>query len=95
MIKFNDIILDIKTELTRQDIKWGEQNHNPYIYFTILLEEVGELGQAILETQFGGRNGGWAHVRKELIEVCAVGIAFLECLDRNKWEDNDVHLKGA
>lgn len=84
------VIVDVMMERKRQDEKWGEQNHNPYIYLTILIEEVGELGQAILETQFGGKHGGWENVRKEAIHCTAVALALVECLDRDKWEDDDV-----
>lgn len=84
---------DVLDERIKQDKKWGEQNHNPYIYLAILLEEIGELAQAILQTQFGGDKGGWKNVRKEAIHSAAVSLALLECLDREKWSDNDVHLQ--
>jgi NTP pyrophosphatase (non-canonical NTP hydrolase) len=72
-------------ERKKQDDKWGEQNHNPYIYHAILVEEVGELAQAILQTQFGGKHGGFSNMRKEAIHVAAVALAWVECLDRDKW----------
>lgn len=83
----------ILAERVHQDKKWGEQNHNPYIYLTILLEEVGELAQAILQTQFGGDAGGWDNVRKEAVHTAAVALALLECLDRDNWREDDVHLQ--
>ncbi len=83
---------DILVERVKQDEKWGEQNHNPYIYLTILVEEVGELGQAILQSQFGGKHGGLESVRHEAVQAAAVAMAIVECLDRNKWVDNDVDL---
>lgn len=86
-------LLDVIEERIRQDKKWGEQNHNPYIYLAILVEEVGELAQAVLQTQFGGDKGGWDNVRKEAIHTAAVSLALLECLDREKWVDDDVHLQ--
>lgn len=81
-------------ERMRQDVKWGEQNHNPYIYLSILMEEVGELAQAVLQTQFGGDKGGNVAVRKEAVHVAAVALAMIECLYRNTWVDEDVDLKG-
>jgi len=87
---------DILKERNNQDIKWGEQNHNPYIYLTILLEETGELSQSILHSQFGGdkdkNRGGFKNVRKEAVHVAATAMAIVECLDRNKWVSNDVNL---
>ncbi len=78
-------INDILAERDRQLQKWGEQNHNPYIYLAVLVEEVGELAQAILHTQFGGNHQGWVEVRKEAVHCAAVGLAIIECLDRDKW----------
>ncbi len=83
----------VLVERAKQDDKWGEQNHNPYIYLAILLEEVGELSQAILQTQFGGDSGGFDNIRKEAVHTAAVALALLECLDREKWRDDDVHLQ--
>jgi NTP pyrophosphatase (non-canonical NTP hydrolase) len=85
MKEFTDALNSVLDERKRQDEKWGEQNHNPYIYLTILLEEIGELAQAILHTQFGGEKGGWLNVRKEAVHSAAVALALIECLDRNKW----------
>ena len=87
-----DALGSVLAERERQDAKWGEQNHNPYIYFAILLEEVGELAQAIIHTQFGGDKGGWKNVRMEAIHTAAVALAVIECLDRGKWDNNDVHF---
>ncbi len=84
----------ILAEREKQDDKWGEQNHNPYIYLAILVEEIGELAQSILHTQFGGDmgndKGGLYHLRKEAIHTAAVAMAIVECLDRDKWTENDV-----
>lgn len=84
---------DVIAEREKQDAQWGEQNHNPYIYLAILVEEVGELAQAILHTQFGGSHQGWEEVRKEAVHVAAVGLAVIECLDRWKWTTNDVRFE--
>lgn len=92
----NDIspaLRSVLAERRGQDKKWGEQNHDPYIYLAILLEEVGEFAQSLLQTQFGGEHGGWVNVRKEAVHTAAVALAVIECLDRGKWSDNDVVLK--
>ena len=36
----------IRQERTNQDLKWGEQNHPPLKWLAILIEEVGEVGDA-------------------------------------------------
>jgi NTP pyrophosphatase (non-canonical NTP hydrolase) len=71
------LMQEIADERIRQDAKWGEQNHYPARWVTILVEEVGEMAKAIL-------NEDLAHTRKELVQVAAVAIAMLESLDRNE-----------
>lgn len=78
-------VQDILDERKRQDEKWGEQNHDPFTYLTILMEEVGELSRAALHTKFGGDQGGLDHMREEAVQTAAVAMAIVECLDRAKW----------
>ena len=78
------VLGEVLAERLRQDEKWGEQNHLPEGYSTILGEEVGEVCRAILEYRFG--NGPLHNIRLELIQVAAVAVAFVECLDRGKWK---------
>lgn len=87
-----NIIDEIATERQRQDDKWGEQNHDNYRWLTILAEEVGELSRAIIDNEFGGRAAGTE--RTELIQVVAVGIQWLECMDRNGIKDPASDLSG-
>jgi NTP pyrophosphatase (non-canonical NTP hydrolase) len=61
-----------------QDAKWGEQNHDDFIWTAILTEEVGEAAQAALHAKFGGHGD----LREELVQVAAVALAWLECMDR-------------
>lgn len=77
-------VLDqVGKERRRQNEKWGEQNHDPTLYLTILGEQFGEACRAALEL----RVGKWpeSRLRKELLEVAAVAVAAVECLDRRKW----------
>lgn len=69
-------------ERTRQDAKWGEQNHDTITYLAILMEEVGELAQAAIQQRFGGPQGSVEHVREEAVQTAAVALAIVECLDR-------------
>lgn len=71
-------------EREKQDQKWGEQDHDPFTYLTILMEEVGELSQAALHTKFGGEAA--EGLREEAVQTAAVALAIVECLDRGKWE---------
>lgn len=83
------IIDSVLAERERQDKKWGEQNHIPPIWLGILGEEFGELCEAVNETGFsyGTELGGYENMKREAIQVAAVAIGFLECLERNreKW----------
>ena len=81
-----DVYAEVLAERKRQDEKWGEQNHQPFIWMNILGEEFGEVCQAALQAYFP--NDGdktLTDYRKELIETAAVAIAAIECLDRGNW----------
>jgi NTP pyrophosphatase (non-canonical NTP hydrolase) len=79
-------LVDVLAERERQEQEWGEQNHDPFIYNNILIEEVGELSQAALQTYFGGDHGGLENLRKEAVHTAAVALAIIQCLDRKKWK---------
>lgn len=74
---------DVLAERARQDAKWGEQNHDPFTYLAVLTEEVGELAQAALHARFGGPAADG--LRDEAVQVAAVALAIVQCLDRCKW----------
>jgi NTP pyrophosphatase (non-canonical NTP hydrolase) len=76
-------LVDVLEERRRQDEKWGEQNHDPFAYLTVLGEEYGELCQCALHDRFGGPAA--EHIREEAVQVAAVALAIVECLDRGKW----------
>lgn len=67
---------DIVDERIAQDYAWGEQNHPPDQWLTILGEEYGEVCRAVLDDDM-------VAYRKELIQVAAVAVAMIECLERN------------
>lgn len=90
------IINEIKEERERQDSKWGKQNHCPKTWLMILGEEVGEANKAVLESATYA-NGklvsidatklieGKGCYREELVQIAAVALAMVECLDRGEW----------
>ena len=63
----------VQAERKRQDEKWREQNHNDEKWLAILVEEVGELAQAILK---GGKT-----TLGELVQTAAVGVVWSRLLD--------------
>lgn len=72
-----DVLRDILHERRRQDKKWGaDRNLDDYHWAAILGEEFGEVCEASLDSLEVG-------LRNELIQVAAVAVAWIECLDRN------------
>jgi NTP pyrophosphatase (non-canonical NTP hydrolase) len=74
------VMREIQEERRRQDEKWGEQNHDDTWWLAILMEEVGELAQAMLHSSFGGPHAGTE--RTELTQVAAVAVQWLEAMGR-------------
>lgn len=92
---------EIQDERTRQNEKWGEQNHLPIEWIAILTEEVGEASKEALDHHFiNGLGDSYGldcsdkaksiiqqermkKYRKEIIQVAAVAVQMIECLDRN------------
>ena len=72
-----NIFQNIALERRRQDAKWGEQNHDAFLWLAILGEEFGETAKAAIE-------GRLADMRTELIHVAAVAVAAIESLNRNE-----------
>lgn len=68
-------IYQVLDERRAQDDKWGVQNHDPFAWLTILMEEVGEASEAVLEWQPD-------KYKRELVQVAAVAVAALECANR-------------
>lgn len=71
----NNIIKDICAERTRQDEKWGQQDHDEDRWLTILVEEVGEVAKAI-------QDDDPINYLEELTQVAAVAVAALEAYYR-------------
>lgn len=82
-----EILLQIQEERERQETKWGEQNHQPDKWLVILGEEYGEACKEALEAATAKEySKGLFHLqsyRDELIQVAAVAVSMIECLDRN------------
>ena len=77
----NKALEDVIQERARQDTKWGEQNHAPEVWLTILMEEVGEASKEMLKTNFSYHRE-LKSLRSELVQVAAVAVAMIECFDR-------------
>lgn len=76
------VLTEVELERAYQDKIWGEQNHSPLVWLSILGEEFGEVCRALNEWTCGAP-GGPADYRKELLQVAAVAAAAVESYDRN------------
>jgi NTP pyrophosphatase (non-canonical NTP hydrolase) len=81
-----DVLMEVGQERARQDRKWGEQDHSPVEWVSILGEEYGEAAQAANEVYFIGEGKpaprDLMNYREELLQVAAVAVAAVEDLDR-------------
>jgi NTP pyrophosphatase (non-canonical NTP hydrolase) len=89
-----DILHAVGVERDRQNAKWGEQNHKPDLWLTILMEEVGEAAKAYLDSTYKGES--LDRYRDELVQVAAVAVAMLESYERNEGKPKPpAHCCGA
>lgn len=58
-----------------QDEKFGDESNSPERWLTILAEEFGEVGRAILENRP-------VQLEEELVHVAAVAVAWIEDLQK-------------
>lgn len=88
----SNVLSEVLAERERQEKLWGQQNHAGHEYLMILGEEVGEANKEYLEEYFPTKAElhegvqyipDFSNYRKELIQVAAVAVAMIECLDRN------------
>lgn len=81
------ILNEVAAERLRQNEKWGEQNHHPVEWLAILTEETGEVAKEVVELTFSNDETEvktrLQNYRMELIQVAAVAVQMIECLDRN------------
>src|SRR3990167_1995346 len=84
-----EVLSDVNDERNRQEEKWGAQNHDPFTWGAILAEEVGEAAEEALHARFPNPEDDpatrLANYRTELVQVAAVAVAMIECLDRGEW----------
>ena len=86
----------VKEERKRQDKLWGEQNHHPIAWISILTEEVGEAAKESNDLYFRNKGKGEQSLfpvetlqavrieklKEELIQVAAVAIQAVESIER-------------
>jgi NTP pyrophosphatase (non-canonical NTP hydrolase) len=70
--------MNVFEERLRQNELWGHQRHNQGIWLAILVEEVGEVAQAMQEGMVSQKETDSDNLYKELIQVAAVASAIAE-----------------
>jgi len=70
------VLDEVQAERYRQDMKWGEQNHDESYWLGIHMEELGEVAKTIIEKDAPGRT------REELVQLAATCVAHIEAIDR-------------
>lgn len=79
----SDPLQSVMEERIRQDRKWGNQDHlSNEIWLAILTEEVGETAKTLLE--YSDLMHSRELLRGEVVQVCAVALAWLEKLEREE-----------
>ena len=91
-----DVLGDIARERQRQDERWGaDRQLDDTLWYTILGEEYGEVGRAILEGMDGGDEANAPeptgepdqHLYNELIQVAAVAACHAEAVRARRFEE--------
>ncbi|KIL46177.1 nucleoside triphosphate pyrophosphohydrolase family protein [Jeotgalibacillus campisalis] len=72
------VLMAIDQERVRQDKKWGVQRHDDGTWLQILIEEVGEVAQAMQKEKGWGKESDADNKLKEIIHVAAVATAMAE-----------------
>lgn len=78
------VLGDILMERSRQNAKWGKQRHSYPYWLSILVEEVGEVSQAIQKDSVSHKETDADDLYTELIHVAAVATAIAEQVRENE-----------
>lgn len=78
------IVDDMISERSRQDEKFGEQNHDYSVWSTIIGEEYGEMCQAINDFRLNPTPDTEQNIYTESIQTMATCMAMLECMERTR-----------
>ena len=82
--QMTDVLSEVAKERWHQEDKWGQQDNPDFEWVSILTEEVGEAAAEVNEANFvsGKNRGDFSKLRAELVQVAAVAVAWVECIDR-------------
>lgn len=72
------VLEDVQAERVRQDLKFGKQRHSMGKWLQILVEEVGEVAQAMQRGEVQSKDTDADDLYTELIQVAAVAVEIAE-----------------
>ncbi len=75
------VLREIGNERIGQNIKWGEQNHNPSYWLGILMEEVGESAQEVMAADVH------PEMTSVVLQMTALGAAAKDTIERYDYLD--------
>lgn len=75
---YKTVLQDVALERLRQNAKWGEQRHDYGTWLQILIEEIGEIAQAMQTNKGWGKESDANNLYIELIQASAVLVAIAE-----------------
>ena len=73
---------EITKERRYQEDKWGEQDHHPLMWFSIIGEEHGKMLRAFNQYSFDNDMNHFDEMQRRAISTAASCVAMLECIDR-------------
>ncbi|MED1419037.1 hypothetical protein [Bacillus smithii] len=72
------VLEDVANERLHQNQKWGLQRHSYGDWLKILIEEVGEVAQAMQVGENWAKESDASNLYNELIQTAAVAVAIAE-----------------
>ncbi|WP_144461806.1 hypothetical protein [Siminovitchia fortis] len=83
-MNLKNVLQKIIWERERQNNMWGSQRHDWGTWLIILMEEVGEVAQAMQAERHWGKPSDKDDLQKELIQAAAVAVAMAEQIEEEK-----------
>lgn len=81
-------LVEVLRERAAQDERWGVSDHDPDLWLTILLKQIGHYSGATLDLP-GDASAATldqrALLRNRAVQIAAVALAMVECAVRDTW----------
>ncbi|MED1907843.1 hypothetical protein [Cytobacillus firmus] len=88
------VIAEVILERFRQDKKFGKQRHDYGDWLKILIEEVGEVAQAMQKEKGWGKESDASDLFAELIQVAAVAVEIAEQVLEERMAESEGSING-